>query len=120
MLFGPITEGIERLKEAKTIIFTQNSYLRSQKKKDPKSVQGIKAFAAENKVFWSMMLTKNSPLLPMFRHAATQSMQSGQISRLTSIWVGDKVIIFMICIKSKPSSYIKYIEAFISILIRNP
>lgn len=41
--------------------------------------------------FFSLCLTKNSPLTPYFKKVATQSIQSGLREALMSEWIGPKI-----------------------------
>ena len=77
-----VTTGLERLQNDKTIFYTLDSFLRDEKQKNPTSVQKIMTFGASKKSFYSFALTKNSPLLPLFRQASMKTFESGQSSRI--------------------------------------
>ena len=38
-----------------------------------------------------MLLTKNSPLVPLFKQASIETIESGQTSRIDAIWKGAEI-----------------------------
>ena len=53
--------------------------LKGEFRENPKSFQSnVKIFGGMKPFYGCLMSTKNSPLLPMFRRAATQLIENGQ------------------------------------------
>ena len=85
------TTGLEKLQNDKTVFYTMDSFLRDEKQKNPMSVQDIKTFGASKNLYYNFMLTKNSPLLPLFKQASIQTFESGQSSRIELKWRGGEI-----------------------------
>ena len=86
-----LTAAIKEIKKGQTVFLTNDSQLRGKYKENPKSFPTIKTFGTAKSIYKSLMFTKNSPLLPMFRRAVTQLIESGQYSRIDLKWKGYKI-----------------------------
>ena len=86
-----LSAGINEIKKGQTILLAADSTLRAEFKENPKSFPNVKTFGTAKPIYKSLMFTKNSPLLPMFRQAITQMIESGQYSRVDLKWKGAKI-----------------------------
>ena len=80
-----LNAGFEEIKKGQTVMFTLDSFLRGKKKENPSSVPNIATFGNSKPTYYNLLLTKNSPLLPLFKQAAIQTIESGQTSRQRSV-----------------------------------
>ena len=83
-----LNSGFEELKKGQTVMFSLDSFLRGKKKESPTSVPNIATFAPSKPSYYNLLLTKNSPLGPLFKQAAIETIESGQTSRIDAIWKG--------------------------------
>ena len=86
-----LNAGFEEIKKGQTVMFTLDSFLRGKKKENPSSVPNIATFGNSKPTYYNLLLTKNSPLLPLFKQAAIQTIESGQTSRIDAIWKGSEI-----------------------------
>ena len=86
-----LSAGLNEIKKGQTVLLTADSKMRGEFMENPKSFPTIKTFGTAKSVYKSLMFTKNSPLLPMFRRASFQLIESGQYSRIDLKWKGSKI-----------------------------
>ena len=86
-----LNAGFEELKKGQTVMFSLDSFLRGKKKENPSSVPNIATFGNYKPSYYNMLLTKNSPLVPLFKQASIETIESGQTSRIDAIWKGAEI-----------------------------
>ena len=87
-----ISAGIKEItRKSQTILMADESLVKGEYIENPKSFPAIKTFGGAKPYYGCFIFTKNSPLLPMFRRAATQLIESGQYLRIDSKWKGSKI-----------------------------
>ena len=86
-----LNAGFEELKKGQTVMFSLDSFLRGKKKENPSSVPNIATFVNYKPSYYNMLLTKNSPLVPLFKQASIETIESGQTSRIDAIWKGAEI-----------------------------
>ena len=72
-----IWDGLKRLNNENTILHTFKSFLTGAKVTNPKAMPPMKTFGAGRTRYQNIILTKNSPLFPLFAKAATKSFENG-------------------------------------------
>ena len=65
--------------------------MRGANKKDPKSIPNIKIFGASKNIYFGLVFTRNSPLIPMFKKATSRTLENGVYKRISFQWQGDKI-----------------------------
>ena len=87
-----VSAGINEIRKDQTILLIDQAMLKGEFRENPKSFpSNIKIFGGMKPFYGCLMFTKNSPLLPMFRRAATQLTESGQYDRIDVKWKGSKI-----------------------------
>ena len=90
-VLADITAAFNEIRKSQTILFIDESILKGEFIENPESFPDIKLFGGGKPFYGCFLFTKNSPLLPMFRHASTQLIESGQYLRIDSKWKGSKI-----------------------------
>ena len=75
----------------KTVYFTTKQQLREGYNKHSQNISPIMEFAKGRTEFYSLILTKNSPLTPFFKKIAWKSIESGLRDALMREWFGPPV-----------------------------
>lgn len=87
-----IEEGLERIQTLdRTILHTSDAALRGAHTRNPSSFPAIKTFGASSTSYSYIVLTENSPLMPIFMQAITKSFETGQYDRIARFWQGQKI-----------------------------
>ena len=74
-----VSAAINEIRKDQTILLIDQAMLKGEFRENPKSFQSnVKIFGGMKPFYGCLMSTKNSPLLPMFRRAATQLIENGQ------------------------------------------
>ena len=76
-IVSSIKDGINHLKDEKTVYFTTKEQLREGYNKYSQNTYHIVEFAKGRQEFYSLILTKNSPLTPSFKKLAWKTVESG-------------------------------------------
>ena len=87
-----IWDGLKRLNNENTILHTFKSFLTGAKVTNPKAMPPMKTFGAGRTRYQNIILTKNSPLFPLFAKAATKSFENGQYDRTAMKWQGTNIV----------------------------
>ena len=85
-----ILEGLQRLKEDKTLFFSSDVGLRAYRNKFPSQFPPIKTFGKRTKL-QNVAFTKNSPLFPAFKFLARKTVEFGLAEKLGQEWQGQKL-----------------------------
>ena len=86
-----IQDGIGRLEKSQTVLFATAGILNGAIKQNPKIAQKLRTFG-ETKVSYNCLLfNENSPLVPLFLKAATESFERGQYDYMHSKWLGTQI-----------------------------
>ena len=91
-IVSSIKDGINHLKDEKTVYFTTKEQLREGYNKYSQNTYHIVEFAKGRQEFYSLILTKNSPLTPSFKKLAWKTVESGLRDALMREWFGPPVI----------------------------
>lgn len=87
-----IEEGLKRIQTLdRTILHTSDAALRGAHTRNPSSFPAIRTFGASSTSYSYIVLTENSPLMPMFMQAITKSFETGQYDRIATFWQGQKI-----------------------------
>ena len=90
-LYSNIYDGLQRLEEAKTVIYASESLIRTVNKADQMVMSNVTTFGQEKYEYWGVLFTMNSPLLPMFRKATSKTFENGIFKRGYAKWLGDEI-----------------------------
>ena len=64
---------------------------RGAHKLNPYSTPNIKTFGAKKSIYYNLIFTKNSPLIPMFKKATIKTFETGQYDRIANDWQGGEI-----------------------------
>ena len=94
-VYSNIKDGFRKLDEkSQVVMHALDAMAKGSHKSDPHSTPYIKSFASSKSSYYNLIFTKNSPLLPMFKKAATESFETGQYDRISLKWQGDEISSF--------------------------
>ena len=89
--FSNFKDGYKRLKQGKVVMRVEEGSLRYSNNEDPKSTPNIKMFGIEKYRYPGNLFTKNSPLVPIFKKAATNAFGKGYYTKIVAKWMGGKI-----------------------------
>ena len=85
-------EGLKRLMDDKTVLYTSSHQFTHISNKNYNQIQfPISKFGRESSIFYSLLLPKNSPLTEIFKRYALHSIQSGLRDAIWREWIGPKL-----------------------------
>ena len=92
-VYSNIKDGFRKLDkgQAQVVMHALDAMAKGAHKSDPHSTPYIKTFASSKSSYYNLIFTENSPLLPMFKKAATESFETGQYDRISLKWQGDEI-----------------------------
>ena len=89
---GSVKEGFEKLEKGQIVLHATSGILRGAIKSDPKSAPEIMTFGAKKSTYYNAVFTKDSPLVPIFMKAVTQTFENGQYDHIALNWQGGEII----------------------------
>ena len=89
--FPDISTGIKKLSDDNTIMHGLDVMLRGTFQENPYDLPDIKLFGKTRPKFYCLMLTKNSPLTPIFMKAITRTTEQGVLDRMAVSWTGPPI-----------------------------
>ena len=90
-LFNSIEEGIERIKSGQIAIQVQETALRQFYKDNPSEPRPNNLISTSNDDTENLILTKNSPLTPVFAAGSMELYETGVLKTLKQKWIGKKL-----------------------------
>ena len=90
-VYSNIKDGFRKLDKGQVVMHALDAMAKGAHKSDPHSTPYIKTFASSKSSYYNLIFTENSPLLPMFKKAATESFETGQYDRISLKWQGDEI-----------------------------
>ena len=89
--FPDILTGIKKLSDDYTVMHGLDVMLRGAIQEHPYDLPDIKLFGKTRPKFYCLMLTKNSPLTPIFMKAITRTTEQGVLDRMAVSWTGPPI-----------------------------
>ena len=83
--------GLELIKNDRTILHTTDAKIRAANQRNPSTFPYVKTLSAATTSFSNLIFTKNSPLVPVFSKASLKTFEQGQNKRITSSWQGQEI-----------------------------
>ena len=87
-----IEEGLDKLNNGQTAFYIDEKMLKGAIKQDPKLGENLITFGKTKPRYYGLIFNENSPLLPLFLRATTESLEEGQHDYLTTEWIGEDIV----------------------------
>ena len=89
-----IEDGLKKLENDQTVFYVNTGILKGAIKKNLELGQNLRAFGETKTEYQSLVLNKNSPLVPLFKKATLELFEKGQYDYISKEWIGKDIEYF--------------------------
>ena len=90
--FGSVDEGMQKVLNGFYVAQMQEGSIRGWIREHPLAGDKVKIFGNGNKQFYTLILTNNSPMGPIFQFACREMIEKGVKERISTQWIGRKAV----------------------------
>ena len=90
-MVSSVGEGMKSLAKEDAVYFGQSQQVRRLFNKHEHGIKTLANLSDRRRMYFSILLTKNSPLMPYFKKVAFDSIESGLMEAVLHKWIGPKI-----------------------------